>query len=577
MQIQSCRHRPRPSKKPQTNFGRMSEIGIVAMIVLLSNTICLAQDVKVTTAARPQSSHRPNVLLIAIDDLASCLGCYGNLVVKTPHLDALASKGVRFEHAYCQLPLCNPSRASVLTGMRPDQLRVYDLDRHFREEIESVVTLPQLFRQNQYSVARVGKLYHYNVPAGIGTNGLDDPVSWDTVINPSGRDVTDAAFITNPTPEKAISAALSWLQADGADEEQTDGMIAGEAIQWMSQHVEQQMAGPTQSTDAQSTDAQSTDAQSSGDKAARPFFLGVGFFRPHTPYVAPKKYFDLYQLESIQVPLHVAGDRDDIPLAALAHNCRVANYGLPIETCRQALQAYYACVSFVDAQVGRLLAALDALNQADNTIVVVWSDHGYHLGEHNGIWQKRTLFEESARSPLIIFAPDSVLTKVPAKQQQSAEAGVSISRSVSGRTRSGNGTACQRIVEFIDIMPTIAELSGLQLPSSASGRSLVPLLRDPKQTWDHPAFTQVLRPGVSDAEPARQVMGRSIRTNRWRYTEWNEGQDGVELYDHWNDPHELKNLAASSDLKNLVSGLRKQFAGKAQGLPPQTPVNPARL
>ena len=562
MQVQLCKHGPRVSNKRQMHWGCSVYAAFAAIIALLNSAICHAQETQGTAPSRQLESDRPNVLLIAIDDLAGCLGCYGHPIVKTPCLDALAAKGVRFDNAYCQLPLCNPSRASVLTGMRPDQLKVYDLDRHFRDEVESVVTLPQLFRQNQYSVARVGKLYHYNVPAGIGTNGLDDAVSWDQVINPKGRDVTDAALITNPTPEKAISAALCWLQADGADEEQTDGMIVGEAIQWLSQHVEEQMAGP---------------GTTAGDKIARPFFLGVGFFRPHTPYVAPKKYFDLYPLESVHVPVNVAGDRDDIPLAALAHNCRVANYGLPIETCRQALQAYYACVSFVDAQVGRLLAALDAMNLADNTIVVVWSDHGYHLGEHNGLWQKRTLFEESARSPLIIFAPDPVLTKVPPVLRQSSENGVTIRRSVAGRSQSGNGTACDKIVEFVDIMPTIAQLAGLQVPPTASGRSLVPLLRDPKQTWNYPAFTQVLRPGVSDAEPDRQVMGRSIRTNRWRYTEWNEGEDGVELYDHWHDPGELTNLAAQSNLKALASGLRQQFRGKAQGRPPQTPVNPARL
>ncbi|MEZ6039299.1 MAG: sulfatase [Planctomycetaceae bacterium] len=507
-------------------------------------------------AGDSQTQTRPNVLLIAIDDLAGCLGCYGNSVVRSPHLDRLAEKGVRFSHAYCQLPLCNPSRASVLTGARPDAVRVYDLDRHFRDELANIVTLPQLFRQNGWSVARVGKLYHYNVPAGIGTNGLDDAISWDEVINPKGRDVADEILITNPTPHRPVSAALSWLQADGSDDEQTDGMIASEAIQWMAQHQEK---------------------NSRPDVVDRPFFLGVGFFRPHTPYVAPKKYFDLYPLEAIQLPFALPGDRDDIPPAAFAHNCRLPNYGLDAVTCRKALQAYYACVSFVDAQVGRLLDAVEHMGLTDNTIVVVWSDHGYHLGEHEGVWQKRTLFEESARSPLIIFAPDKVLTQVPPEHSGRSESGVTIKRTVGGRTASGNGQPCDRIVEFIDIMPTVAHLSGLKTPVTATGHSLVPLLRDPKREWDFPAFTQVLRPGVSDKEPNRMVMGRSIRTNRWRYTEWNEGKDGVELYDQWNDPGETRNLAGKSDLKILTSGLRKQFEGKASGTVPQSPVNPARL
>ncbi|HCN76710.1 MAG TPA: iduronate-2-sulfatase, partial [Verrucomicrobiales bacterium] len=194
--------------------------------------------------------------------------------------------------------------------------------------------------------------------------------SWDVVVNPKGRDAHDEALIINPTPEKPVSAALSWLAADGADEEQTDGMIATEAIALMEKH------------------------------AGRPFFLSVGFFRPHTPFVAPKKYFEMHPLESIRLPDAPADDRADIPVAAFAHNNPVPDYGLDELACRRALQAYRASVSFVDAQVGRVLDALERLGLAENTIVVLWSDHGYHLGEHLGVWQKRTLFEEGARAPL---------------------------------------------------------------------------------------------------------------------------------------------------------------------------------
>lgn len=525
--------------------------------LLVSICLCgfLLDNVRAETSAARDTS-RPNVLFIAVDDLASCLGCYGNTVVKSPRIDALAAKGVRFDNAYCQLPLCNPSRASLMTGMRPDQIRVYDLDRHFREEIEEVVTLPQLFRSQGWCVARVGKLYHYNVPAGIGTNGLDDPLSWDAVFNPRGRDVAEEALITNPTPQRPISAALSWLEAEGHDTEQTDGMVATRAIDWLSQYLSEQQ------------DAQTT---------PQPFFLGVGFFRPHTPYVAPRKYFELYPLENIKLPPSAPGDRANLPEAALAHNCRIPNYGLPEQTCRKALQAYYASVSFVDAQVARVLETLETLHLAENTIVVLWSDHGYHLGEHGGIWQKRTLFEESARTPLIIHAPDTVLTRLSSAQDRETLADDRLQSNVTEHSRSGNGTPCSRIVEFVDILPTLAELCDLKRPTTASGRSLVPLLRDPKRPWNHPAFTQILRPGVSDKEPARQVMGRSIRTERWRYTEWNEGRDGAELYDHWNDPAETTNLARKPDLQPLILRLKEQFADKVQGLPPATPVNPARL
>ncbi len=465
-------------------------------------------------AAESNSKRQPNVLFIAIDDLGPALGCYGNAIVKTPHIDRLARSGVRFARAYNQIPLCNPSRASVLTGLRPDVIKVYDLTRHFREEVPDAQTLPQLFRQAGWWAGRVGKIYHYNVPAGIGTNGLDDAASWDHVVNPKGRDVTDEPLITNPTPTRPVSAALSWLAADGTDEEQTDGMITTEAIALLEQRREQ------------------------------PFFLGVGFFRPHTPFVAPKKYFDLYPLEQIQLPTAPANDRDDIPSIAFAHNNPTPHYGLDERTVRQALQAYYAAVSFVDAQVGRLLEALERLKLADNTIVVLWSDHGYHLGEHNGIWQKRTLFEESAGAPLIIRAPGAA----------------------------GNGSTCNAVVEFVDIYPTLVQAAGLTLPPNLSGRSLVPLLASPTRAWDQAAFTQILRPG--NGTP---VMGRTIRTDRWRYTEWAGGEAGAELYDHRSDPREFTNLANRPDHQATRAELRRRFEGKAAAGVPTAPFDPARL
>ena len=453
-----------------------------------------------------------NVLFIAIDDLA-------NESTHTPHIDRLAASGVRFERAYNQIPLCNPSRASVLTGRRPDATQVYDLDRHFREALPDVVTLPQLFRQNGWFTGRVGKIYHYDVPNGIGTDGLDDKPSWQLVVNPKGRDVTDEKLITNPTPQKPVSAALSWLAADGTDEEQTDGMIATEAIQLLEKHRDE------------------------------PFFLGVGFFRPHTPFVAPKKYFDLHPLDSIRLPEVPADDRSDIPVAAFAHNNPTPHYGLDELTCRQALQAYRASVSFVDAQIGRVLDALDRLQLTDNTIVVLWSDHGYHLGEHLGIWQKRTLFEESARAPLIIRAPGA----------------------------KGNGQACQGIVEFVDLYPTLADLAQLTPPAELDGKSLRPLLDDPARQWDSSAITQILRP-ADDRLPA-MVMGRSIRTERWRYTEWNAGANGLELYDHEKDPREIQSLAIKPNHETslVIRELHGLMETKVHGTPPTSPVNPKRL
>ena len=462
---------------------------------------------------------KPNILFIAIDDLAPALRCYGNLIAKTPHIDRLATSGVRFDRAYNQLPLCNPTRASVMTGLRPDTIKVYDLDRHFRDEVPKAITLSQTFMRNGWWAGRVGKIYHYNVPASIGTDGFDDPPSWQETVNPKGRDKADEALIFNAEPHRKISAALSWLAADGADEEQTDGMIATEAIKMMQA------------------------------KRGQPFFLGVGFFRPHTPYVAPRKYFEMYPLKDMRLPYAPKGDRDDIPTAAFAHNCPVPHYGLDELTLRKALQAYYATISFVDAQVGRLMAALDRLGLVDNTIVVLWSDHGYHLGEHNGIWQKRTLFEQASRTPLIIRAPGA----------------------------RGNGTACTRIVEFVDIYPTLTDLAGLKPPKGLEGRSLRPLLDNPLAKWDGHAITQVLRP--ADQRLAKPVMGRSIRTGRWRYTDWAEGNSGVELYDHANDPMEFNNLALEPDpeARVVMQQLRKLLEQKASGKVPTTPFNPKRL
>lgn len=470
-----------------------------------------------TATSRGHAS--PNILFIAVDDLTSTLGCYGDVIAHTPHIDRLAGSGVRFDRAYNQLPLCNPTRASIMTGLRPDQLKVYDLDRHFRDEVPDVVTLPQLFQAAGYVAARVGKIYHYNVPASIGTDGFDDPPSWNLTVNPKGRDKADEPLITNAEPHRKISAALSWLAADGKDEEQTDGMIATEAIRLLERYK------------------------------SKPFFLAVGFFRPHTPYVAPRKYFDLYPLEQMRLPYAPPADRSDIPTAAFAHNCPIPNYNLPEPTLLQATQAYYACVSFVDAQVGRLLDALDRLGLADETIVVFWSDHGYHLGEHNGIWQKRTLFEQSARAPLIIRAPHA----------------------------KGNGQPCRRIVEFVDIYPTVADLAGLTPPSGISGTSLRALLGDPRAEWDGHAVTQVLRP--ADDRLDQPVMGCSVRTERWRYTEWAEGRQGVELYDHHADPTEFDNLAISpSDLaKSVMARLQPLLRARASGKTPTTPFNPKRL
>ncbi len=507
----------RESRKPRLPRSVCWLLGLVASLPLA------------TSPHRACAQQQPHVLFIAVDDLRDWTTEFGGVRPLTPNLDRLAASGVHFRRAYCQIPLCNPTRASLMTGLRPDEIGVFDLDAHFRDTVPDAVTLPQLFRQHGWLTARVGKIYHYDVPRGIGSDGLDDPQSWDQVVNPRGRDVDEEDQITNPTPQRPVSAALSWLAAAGTDEQQTDGMIATEAIKLLRQHRD------------------------------RPLFLGVGFFRPHTPFVAPRDYFELYPLDQISLPQAPADDRDDIPTAAFAHNNPTPHYGLDEQTCRQAIQAYLACTSFIDAQVGRLLDTLDELELTERTIVVLWSDHGYHLGEHLGVWQKRTLFEESSRAPLVIRAP--------------AATALAGSSSPGG---SSQGLPCDRIVEFVDIYPTLADLCGLPISDSLGGQSLRPLLVSPSRPWDSFAVTQVLRP--ADSRLPGPVMGRSIRTQRWRYTQWDEGRAGEELYDHRRDPDEFVNLADTPEARAVIAELSQQLQARAAGVaPPQASYNPARL
>ena len=442
-----------------------------------------------TSPAFARAPSGKNVLLITADDLNTRLGCYGDVAVRSPNIDELALEGVRFDRAYCQYPLCNPSRASFLTGLRPDTIKVYENATHFRKNVPDVVTLPQAFRNAGYAVARVGKLYHYGVPGQIGTSGLDDEPSWDRVVNPRGRDKADEAKVFSLKPGQ-YGGTLSWLSADGEDAEQTDGIAAAEAVKFLE------------------------------DNKGRPFFLAVGFYRPHTPYVAPKKYFDLYPVDEIALPPPDGRTSAPRPAYGSAHPEQDA---MSDAQRREAIQAYFASVTFMDAQVGRVLEALDRLGLRDSTVVVFLSDHGYHLGEH-GLWQKMSLFEESARVPLVIRAPGA----------------------------KGNGKASPRTVELVDLYPTVLEACGLSPTGSprTDGTSLRPLLDDPAAPWDEPAYTQVRR-GNPNARPRQQgqqpnppFMGRSVRTGAWRYTEWGDGgARGRELYDHKADAGEAKNLA----------------------------------
>jgi uncharacterized sulfatase len=359
--------------------------------------------------------------------------------------------------------------------------------------------MPQLFKNNGTFAVRVGKMYHYGVPRQIGSGGLDDPDSWDLAINPRGRDKDEESTIHVLTrgTGTTLGFSMSWLDQDGTDEDQTDGQAATESIRLLERFA----------------------------KEKRPFFLGCGFYRPHTPYVAPKKWFELYPEDSITLPAFNQAEVEALPKPALT--IRPLNYGMSESDLKDCKRAYFASISFMDAQVGRLLDALDRLGLAENTLVVFVSDHGYLLGEH-GQWQKQMLFDESNRVPLIFAGPG-----------------------VKGRG------ASPRTVELLDIYPTIVELCGLPQPKhKLEGNSLVQLLVDPNATHDRPAYSQVQR-GTDQNPPAPPLMGHSVRTERWRYTEWDNGNAGIELYDHENDPHELKNLATEKEYAETRAKLKK--------------------
>ncbi len=449
-------------------------IQFVALLPFILANWCYADDQK------------PNVLFLICDDLNCDLGCYGHPLVKSPNIDRLARRGVRFENAYCQYPLCGPSRASFMTGLYPDQTLIRRNAIYVREHLPNVQTMSQMFRNAGYFATRIGKIYHYNVPKHIGTSGHDDPYSWNYTINPRGRDVDDEPSIFSLRPG-SFGGTLSWLAADGTDDEQTDGIAAIAASELLNQYA----------------------------KERKQFFLAVGLFRPHTPYVAPKEYFEMYPLDKIDVPKVPKGYLETLPKPArLSVSRKKEQVNLSDDLARRAIQAYYASITFADAQLGRILDTLDETGLAKNTVIVFTSDHGYHMGEH-GHWQKTTLFENAARVPLIISSPNAKAA----------------------------GQSTSTPAEMLDFYPTLAELCGLKAPEFLSGVSLAPVLKDSSATPRTSALTQY-------------ATGYSIRTRRYRYTEWGEGgADGAELYDHKSDAQEMSNLAARSQHADLVQEL----------------------
>jgi iduronate 2-sulfatase len=453
------------------------------------------------------AASRPNVLFIAADDLRTDLGCYGAGQVLTPHIDALARRGRVFERAYVQQAVCNPSRASLMTGLRPDTIGVWELQTHFRAARPDVVTLPQHFKNHGYTAISIGKLFH-NQGKRIPPEGpFTDPVSWsEPPVFGNGAHWQDWVMPGGGPPPRKQGAVQC---VDVPDNAYFDGQIADAAVTKLGQL-----------------------------KAAnQPFFLAVGFWKPHLPFNAPKKYWDLYDRASIAPPAPAA-----LPAGAPAiagHNSdELRNYGgipeegpLPPAQAAELRHGYYAAISFLDAQVGRVLAELERLGLADNTIVVFWGDHGFHLGEHT-LWGKSSNYELDARAPLIIAPPG---LKQP-------------------------GAGAPGLVEFVDIYPTVVALAGLPAAEGLQGQSLVPLLEDPRHPGKAAVLTQHPRPYFNGQ---LTHMGYALRTPQYRYVEWREmGRDTVvarELYDQAADPRETVNRAGDPARQALLDQLHAQL------------------
>ena len=432
------------------------------------------------------SNKKLNVLFIIADDLNCDIGVYGNNVVKTPNIDRLVKNGTLFLNAHCQYPLCGPSRASFMTGMYSNQTKMTKNNVFLRTTVPDVITIGQRFRQQGYQSVRIGKIFHYDNPSTIGTSGIDDIYSWDQTINPYGRDKLEEYKINTLSPRR-YGGTLSWMASDGADEEQTDGIGASEAIKKLENF------------------------SNTGEN----FFLAVGFFRPHTPFVAPKKYFDLYSKDDMVIPKSSTNYLKTIPNpAAKSVRAKKNQINLEQDLAKEIKQAYYATISFVDAQVGRIINKLKQTGLDKNTIVVFTSDHGYHMGEH-GHWQKQTLFNNATKVPLII--------NVPGKDYISE-----ISNSP---------------VELIDIFPTLMDLTSIITPSHVVGKSLKPIIENKTSFVRKNALT-------------RWRNGYSVRTERFRLTKWDiNGDFQYELYDHKFDEEELNNLALDSNYTLILDSL----------------------
>ena len=469
---------------------------LVLVTVMLTLPACLL-------AADAAPPAKPNVLFIIADDLtATALSCYGNTLCRTPHIDRLAAKGTRFTRAYCQGTYCGPSRASLLSGYYPHATGVLGYTSP-RPAIGDRATWPQHFRNAGYRTARVSKVYHMGVPGGIeeGGDGADDPVSWTERFNSPGPEWkapgAGETLEGNPDGQKPVVGGNTFVvvEADGDDLVHSDGKTAAKAVELIAR------------------------------SAGQPYLLAVGFVRPHVPFVAPKHYFEPFlPFDKLSLPPKVPGDWDDIPKPGINYKTSV-NMRMDVRRQQKALGGYYACVSYMDAQVGKVLDALERSGQADNTIVIFTSDHGYHLGEHD-FWAKVSLHDESALVPLII--------RVPGKQP----------------------AVCHSLTELLDLYPTTAKLCGLEVPARLQGKDISAMFEDPAHQVRDAAFS---------VAPSRK--GFLLREDRWAYIQYGEdAAGGRELFDMVEDPQQYTNLAEKPEFAAMVGRFQAQLAAKLQSV-----------
>ena len=429
------------------------------------------------------------------DDLNSALSGFGHPQCKTPRLDALAKRGVRFENMHCQYPVCGSSRASLMTGLYPYTNGMLGNGGNLRKNLPNVVTLSQLFRNNGYHAGRVSKIYHMGIPFEIiaGTADHDDAPSWDETVNIKAPEQNAPGERTEWSPKDKSSQTFTGVEASTGDFEHADGMAADAAIEFLKQNKD------------------------------KPFFLGCGFVRPHVPLVAPSKYFDSYDRDAMVAPEVPKEDLEDVP-KIIRNYKSIDRYGVTPELHKGLLEAYYASISYMDEQVGRVLEALDELGLRENTIVIFSSDHGYLLGHHHK-FQKQHLFEESTRVPFILSVP---------------------------WMKKSHGHASNKITELVDLYPTLAELAELTPPANLQGQSLLPLLKNPTtKEWSKDLAFSISRSG-----------GESIRTSKWRFTHWGFGAKGEELYDLKNDPKEFTNLARDPNYSGRLNQLKARLKTK---------------